>query len=553
MIQPSRALSKSANPSAAVCIVGAGAAGITLACELDGAGFSVILLEASGVGRFERVSQDPYEGEANEPHPSPANFRRRAFGGSTTIWGGRCVPYDPIDFERRDYAPNSGWPISYYEVARYYQQAVSYCDAGNSDFAVETALEHPKPTIPGLTGSDLDTSVIERYSLPTDFGARYRERLAQSANVRVVTQAHVLRLVKEEGADRIAAVDYVDRAGRAARIEATAFVLATGGIETPRLLLASDPAGKGYGNHSDCLGRYYTCHVENILGVLRPKRPSIPFDFERTRDGVYGRRKLQIRPEAQRREGILNIAFRLHYPDVSDPNHGSPVLSAVYLAKRTLIPEYRRILQHGGAGGIGRTGVLHHLGNVVGGLSALAGFGVDYLRRRVLAKRKLPYVLVPNANGTYPIEFNSEQTPLPNSRITLNGAKDQYGVPRVHVDWRMCGTDVDSICRAYRLLRDGLARSGACELDYDEASLRERVAYSMPVGGHHIGATRMAATPAGGVVDKDCAVFGLPNLYVASSSVFPTSGHANPTLTIVALSIRLARHLRTQLGGAANG
>jgi choline dehydrogenase-like flavoprotein len=124
-------------------------------------------------------------------------------------------------------------------------------------------------------------------------------------------------------------------------------------------------------------------------------------------------------------------------------------------------------------------------------------------------------------------------------------------MPRVHVDWRMCDTDVESICKAYRLLRETLRPTGSCDVEFDEGRLREQVSRAIPVGGHHMGATRMAAAPSAGVVDPNCAVFGLPNLFVASASVFPTSGHANPTLTIVALAIRLAGHLKANFGDSA--
>lgn len=549
MIAPSDSVTAASELRAAVCIVGAGAAGLTLACELEAAGIDdVLLLEAGGPGWRGRVSQDPYQGTADAPHPPPGNFRRRAFGGSTTLWGGRCVPYDPIDFEARDYVPGSGWPIAYEEVARHYPKAMAYCDAGDCDFEVARALvPDAPPLLPGWPACtpDSDAAVcerIERYSLPTDFGRRYGHRLERSQRVRIVSHAQVLRLIRADGGGRIEALEFAARDGRRQRVRAERFVLAMGGIETVRLLLASDPGGPGLGNHSDCLGRYYACHIENVLGVLRPRSPGTVFDFERTRDGIYGRRKLQIGASTQRRERLLNIAFRLHYPDVSDPAHGSAVLSAVYLAKRGLVPEYRRILMHGAAQG--STAWRPHMRNVLHGLPALAGFSARWMRERVLARRKLPYVLVANADGSFPLEFNAEQTPLADSRITLTQERDAFGMPRVHVHWQFCERDVDSVCRAYALLAEELARNGGCRLDIDLATLPDRVRQSQPVGGHHIGGARMAARPEDGVVDTDCAVFGLPNLYLAGSAVFPTSSHANPTLTITAMAIRMAQHFK---------
>ena len=547
MIVSSEALPDHAPVRADVCIIGAGAAGITLACELSKCQLSIVLLEAAGTGRW--TSQDPYGGTSEGAHPSPLSFRRRAFGGSTTIWGGRCVPYDPIDFERRDYVARSGWPIGYDDVARYYPAALDYCDAGAFEFRTIEALPGARPTIPGgFSDDEILTDRIERYSLPTDFGARYRKRLESRRNMTVITNAHVTRLEKDEAGDRIAAVKFFRRDSRVGRVEATVFVLATGGIETPRVLLASDPCGIGFGNNSDCVGRYYNCHLENVVGVVRPKGPGLVFDFEITRDGVYCRRKFQVNSAAQQRERLLNIAFRLHYPDVSDPDHKSAVLSAVYLAKRTVIPEYRRILQHGNTDSTRGDTLVAHLSNVVVGLPQLLAFSADWLKRRVLARRKLPYVLVANPDGSFPIEFNSEQSPLADSRIVLGEQRDRWGMQRVHIRWRICDDDIQSVCRAYGLLKRRLDASGRCTVEFDEVALRSRVSSSRPIGGHHIGTARMAGSRSNGVVDSDCAVFDLPNLFVAGSAIFPTSSHANPTLTIVAMSIRLASHLRTTLG-----
>jgi choline dehydrogenase-like flavoprotein len=546
LILSSRSFDGECDICSQICIVGAGAAGITLACELDGAGVSVVLLEASGTGISGRVSQDPYAGTATGGHLPPSDFRRRAFGGSTTIWGGRCVPYDPIDFEQREYATNSGWPITYGEVAKYYPKAMEYCDAGDFNFSVTGSLDEQASTIPGLDpDGDVEADLIERYSLPTNFGARNREKLEQSGNVRVITHAHAIRMIKDPVGDRIVTIEFATRSGKAARVNSDLFVLALGGIETTRFLLSSDSNGRGFGNLSDCLGRYYTCHLENILGVVRSKQPGIVFEFQKTRDGIYARRKLRIRDSAQRREGILNTTFRLHFPNVADPGHRSSVLSAVYLAKRMVIPEYRRILQHGKSDPASAELLAKHIRNVVTGVPTLLSFTSDWIRRRVMAQRKLPYILVPNANGTFPLEFNSEQTPLPESRMTLIDDKDAFGIPRVNIDFRICDADLESICKAYRMLKRQIDASGQCVLELDDEQLPELVAQSFPVSGHHIGTTRMAGGPSDGVVDADCAVYGLPNLFIAGPSVFPTSSHANPVLTITALSVRLAGHLKT--------
>ena len=535
-----------------VCIIGAGAAGITLACELDGCGLKVLLLEAGGLKPDTRLA-DYYRGSATNPHSDPTQYRRAVFGGTTGIWGGRCVALDPIDLQPREYVANSGWPISYEELAKYYPKAMEYCDAGRFDFSVAGSLREPVPTIDGFDGTGVDGAEIvmadriERYSLPTDFGRRYRKRIRDSQNMTALLGARCLRLLKRAGTDHIEAAEVVDRAGRRRRVRANVFVLATGGIEIPRLLMLSDPEGAGLANRSDCLGRYYMCHFENTCGRVIPHGAAVAFDFERTTDGVYCRRQLRFAPDALQRHHLLNTAFRLHFPSYSDATHGSSIMSAIYLAKSSLISEYRSILEANAESPASPP--LDHLRNVLTGLPRLMWFAGNWLFRIRLAQRKLPYTLVPNADGTYPLEFNSEQSPSPANRVTLAHDVDRDGLRCVRIEWRLSDDDADAACRAYLLLRDTLNRSGVCRLDFDEARLRERIGHSPPLGGHHIGTARMAATERRGVVDESCRVFGVPNLYIASSAVFPTSSHANPTLTIVALAVRLAAHLRAQFGG----
>ncbi len=533
---------------ATVCIIGAGAAGITTACELDDLGVRVLLLEAGGMAPDGELAGDIYAGTAVSPHPAPVEFRRTGVGGTTRIWGGRCVPFDPIDFERRDHVPHSGWPIRYEDVARHYSKALEYCNAGRDDFSIEGSGVEGVPTIPGLAADDpVVMDRIERYSLPTNFGREYRGRLKRSKHVQVVFDARCTRLHRRPGEDTIDHAVFISRADRRFEVRAKIFVLALGGIETTRLLFVSEPRANGLGNRGDRLGRCYACHGENVCArlVAAPGAP-VAFGFEKTNDGVYSRRKLQFTAQAQREHRLLNAAFRLHFPDYSDAAHGSAVMSTIFLAKSTLIPEYQAILRHGAeAPVVSSRG--EHLLNVARGLPPLARFGTTWLFRRVLPRRKLPYTLIANADGSYPLEFNSEQTPLESSRITLADTRDRHDLPRVHIDWRVAGDDIAAGLRAFAVLRDAIARTGSARVEFDEEELAASIRRSVPVGGHHLGTARMADGEGEGVVDGDCAVFGVRNLYVASAATFPTSSHANPTLTIVALAIRLAALLRKRL------
>jgi choline dehydrogenase-like flavoprotein len=551
MIVSSLDVSKSALEHVDVCIVGAGAAGITLACELDGCGLKVILLEAGGL-KPDVDSLGYYRGTATEPHPDPTQWRRIGFGGTTSVWGGRCIAFDPIDFERRTYVSCSGWPISYQEVQQFYPRALSYCDAGSFEFTLAGALERPAPTISGFNGNGVVlTDRIERYSLPTDFGKRYRKRIAQSSNVTAVLYARCVNLCKRPVGEAIESLEFADRAGLVRRLVSRVVVLATGGIEVPRLLMNSDREGNGLGNHNDLLGRFYSCHFDSIFGRLIPIHSTVAFNFEKTVDGVYCRRQLRFSEHAQRQHELLNMVFRLHFPEYSDSRHGSSIMSAIYLAKSMLPAEYRAILQHSIRPSKSAP-ALPHVFNVFTGLPQLLSFAGDWLFRMRLARRKLPYTLVPSADGSFPLEFNSEQTPTASNRVSITPDTDRHGLKRVHVNWRVSQSDLESACRGFLLLRDLMNSGSGCRLELDEEQLREHIGNSLPLGGHHLGTARMASTARAGVVGPECAVFGLSNLFIASSAVFPTSGYGNPTLTIVALAIRLAKHIRQQFAPTVN-
>jgi choline dehydrogenase-like flavoprotein len=243
----------------------------------------------------------------------------------------------------------------------------------------------------------------------------------------------------------------------------------------------------------------------------------------------------------------LNAVFRLHFPPYADASHGSAVMSAIYLAKSVLLPEYREILRHGAAAAPASPAADHRR-NVLRGMPQLLRFSGQWLRHRVLARRKLPYTLVPNADGSFPVEFNGEQSPRESNRITLADDVDRHNVPRIRIDWRVDDDDIAASVRSFTLLRDVINASPRARLQVDLDRLPGLLRESAPVGGHHFGTARMAGHERAGVVDGNGAVFGLANLYVLGSATFPTCGHANPTLTIVALAVRMAAHLKAALG-----
>ncbi|WP_419898819.1 GMC oxidoreductase [Roseomonas sp. USHLN139] len=552
MIIDARSLPQGQVLQADLCIVGGGAAGLTVAQSLLGSGLSIIVLEAGG-RRFEPAAQEGLQGAVAEgsPHPTPDLYRRRMLGGATSIWGGRCVPLDPIDLERRAWVENSGWPIGWEELQRHYPAALAACDAGSWGPTVAEALgEAAPPSIAGFAHPDILSDGLERFSRPTDFGRAAHDRLAAAPEVQLLLHAQALKLVAPRGP--VERLEAASAPGRSFTIRARRYVLAGGGLEVPRLLMASDGSRRGgLGNEGGALGRFYMCHVENTLGLLRfdPVKRPVALHFETTAEGIYVRRRFAVAAEAQRREGLMNTIFRLHYPLIADPSHGSGVLSAMYLVKDLIIPEYRRKLaavERAERGRMTRDAGFwaRHLGNLLRDAPGVAHFGQDWIRRRILASRKLPFVVMPSRAGAYPLDINAEQVPDADNRVTLTDQRDAHGMPRLSVDWRLKRADIDSLTRSMLLIRDAFAQSGCATLELDTATLEQAVAASTPVGGHHIGTTRMASSPREGVVDADCAVHGAPNLFVASASVFPSCGHANPTLTVVALALRLAAHLR---------
>ncbi|MDP8986237.1 MAG: GMC family oxidoreductase [Pseudomonadota bacterium] len=533
--------------SSDLCIVGAGAAGITLAMDLVDSGIDVLLLESGGMHR-EKNTQALYRGEvANlRLHSPPDRYRQRRFGGTTTIWGGRCIPFDPIDFEARDFMPNSGWPISYDDLSPLYPQANRICEAGDFAYTVSETFTRPlRPMIEGFPAVNFSTDTLERFSCPTDFGARYGKKLRAAADVRVILHANVTAVRLNAEGNHVDSVMVRSLAGRSATVRARHFVLAAGGLEVVRLLLASrDVQAEGIGNRHDIVGRYYMCHLAGTVGAVSINRPrdSVWHGYEVSDEGIYCRRRIALKPSAQHEYRVGNFITRLHHPRITDPDHRNSVLSLIYLAKILIPYEYRKRLH--GEERASAAIWLKHLRNVLSGPFDAVGFAWHMLKNHKLANRKFPSIIIRPKANLYSLDFHAEQQPNAASRVTLGREADVLGMPQIRVDWRYTAVDLNTISRSLQLLAQEFGAGGLGELRYDPEALESEMTRYGAYGGHHIGTTRMGTDPRNSVVDANCRVHGVGNLHIASAAVFPTSSQANPTLTVVALSLRLAKRIK---------
>jgi choline dehydrogenase-like flavoprotein len=516
-----------------ICIVGTGAAGIPLALELAESGQQVLLIESGGFKESKEV-QALYEGGVvDEAMHSPSDkFRQRRFGGSTTIWGGRCMPFDPIDFEQRDYIPGSGWPISYDDLAPFYPKAHEYLELGQYEYDARKAFNPPAaPMFKGYEGVTFSTEGLERFSRPTDVGKCYRDRIEKSSAIRCLTDLNITYIQLQQDGSRVEHLDAKTLNGKSFKITASKFILAMGGIEIPRLMLASkDVQKQGIGNDHDILGRFYMCHIAGNVGSLQIKGPvsNVTHGYEVSPDGIYCRRRIQLKPNKQKELGVSNMVARLHFPKITDPSHKSGILSGLFVVRKLISYEYSKRLKDGENASIGL--YLRHFWNILTGPVDTVKFLYHWLTKRTLAKRKFPSIILPNKNNNFSLEIHAEQIPIADSRITILKEKDTLGVPKVCIDWKYCKQDVELVKKTLKAFAEDISAQGIGEFKYDEQDFENELMRFGAYGGHHIGATRMGDDPQTSVVDKNCQVHGINNLFIASCSVFPTSSQANPTL-----------------------
>jgi choline dehydrogenase-like flavoprotein len=539
-----------------VVVVGAGPLGIVTALELADRGHTVALIESGGQAHDQTAQDLTRWADRDAYHVASDLAVRRQLGGTTTLWGGRCVPFDPIDFESRSAQPDALWPIPYGEMAQHLPRACDWCVCGDATFNVSQLPELAgKQMIPGFEDAEVRTTDLERWSLPTRFGSVYRRRLQRERRVDLITGLTCTKIVCDEATGRVDHIELKAPGGLEVTARGRRYVLAAGGIETTRLLMTSNDVHRdGIGNQGGHLGRWYMAHVEARVANVQLTTPAhmTIHDHERDHDGVYVRRRFTFSSEVQRRLGLSNAAIWFVNPKMAEPAHGSGILSGVYL---TLISPVGRFMlaeaiRAAHTKSDSPVQARAHLRNIVSDLGGSARFAASFGYRRFLKPgRKAPGFFVRSEQNVYPVDYQAEHLPNRESRLLLSSERDSLGMLRVQTALKFSDADIHNVGRAMTVLDESLrrARVGYVRLLHKDPAEGVIECLQEASGFHQTGTTRMAATAAQGVVDSNLAVFGADNLFVASTSVLPTSSQANPTLTGVAFTVRLVEHLHRSL------
>ncbi|HUK58491.1 MAG TPA: GMC family oxidoreductase [Stellaceae bacterium] len=514
MFTDARSLPPGSTLAADICIIGAGAAGITLARALGGGELSVAVLESGGF-TFEEATQELYDGRlTGEPTTPLVDDRLRYLGGTTNHWSGGCRPFDAHDF--------AAWPFGLATMEPYYRRAQTICQLGRYSYDADdwaTPTVYPLRFAPGAT---LKSGVYQN-SPPTRFGQVYRDELAKLRGLTVYLHANVIDIATSETASEVTGLEVATLDGKRFSAKATLYVLATGAVENARILLNADKTQKtGLGNGYDKVGRYFMDHpyiscVATLIWTGPPE--GLQFYLEGTTiDGTPILGYVTATPAVLARSERPSFGIGFQRGDVPDRGFWAKSAEDIYHAV------------------------------AAGRMPDHLGFHVGRIARGLEWETEDAYRHVFHADASlYSTDYIAECPPDPASRVSLIDERDALGQRRVALDWRLPRDFEANMIEAHDALARELGRAGLGRLRLHSAETGYDPMAAIENGHHHMGTTRMSADPRQGVVDADGKLHGCANLYVAGSSVFPSYSFDNPTLTVVALALKLADRLKASM------
>lgn len=548
-----RKLSNSQVVESDVCVIGAGPAGTTLTREFLGTSISVSLLESGGDKAEEQI-YDLSKGElSGELYEVLESTHLRQVGGTANNWilqmtddqyGYRYTPFEEIDFEARDGIPHSGWPIKKKDLDPYYARVHDVCEIGPYDYSAAFGKTDKHQPLPLPEGKAING--IFHFGPTKKFTNDFPSQFVESSNITLYTHSTVIELIVSEDGKTVEKALVRTFNGNEIYFKAKQFIIAANALQTPRLLLNSKSLHhpQGIGNQYDNVGRYYMDHNLVPLGNFVPHDPKLInkmgfYDMQNVH-GVTVLGKIMLAPEIMREQKLSNIVFML-FPMAWSQADMDAMNSAAEL-KFMFMFSIKRL----------PFAILKHIPNLWKGKKRLTRAIYEYFRYGV------PILLGLGRGGWSRIENNEkkygslelltlvEQTPNPNNRVTLIEDNDQLGCPRIKVHYIFSDKDLESVACAQKIIGEALEETG---LGSYQPPKKPMDSIRKLTGAHHMmGTARMSDSPERGVVDKDCKVFGVDNLYVAGSATFTTGSYVNPTLTNLALSIRVADKVKETLG-----
>ena len=512
-----------------ICVVGAGIAGLTLVSALRQTGLKVLVLEGGGLTHEPR-SQSLFESEmdfAGAVNEGVGNGRFRVFGGSGTRWSGKCVPLAAHELSAGSTIDGVGWPIEISILASYYDQLEAMLGLKGSPFDARCDQVARRTTQMLAADCDAFSVRFEKWlPLPRrDIGRFLHQSLNDDLDVVVLYHANAVELVCGDRRDAVTGVRARSYTGREQIFAARHFVIAAGAIESVRLLLVSHSLHPdGMGGRWKLLGCGFNDHVMlHTAGVVAtdawPRLRRLARGFYIC--NVLHTPRFELSQQSKVEEGCLSGYASIYF-------QVEPESAIVKL--RTLLEDYRAC----GARALSRDSYA----TLLRGTPALV---TDFLVRKTLGLQPIP------SGSRAEVHLVAEQPSRSSARIRIAEGYDAVGMPRLALAWQIGDAELRTLTVVGRRLEALLRRSriGAVTwfdeaFDPKEGARLDRVVDTY----HHAGGARMSALARDGVVDADCRVHDMQNLYLASAAVFPSGGSTNPTFTIMALALRLAEHLQ---------